>query len=280
VAQALRVLVVLMLCASPALADARHVTRALAAAEQAFDDQDYTKVVKTLRSALSDPAATRAQQLRGLELTALSQFILGDEAAARASFERLLDIDPGYQLRDASGSPRIADFFDAVKQDVVPGFEPDLVATLDHAAPPNASAGHRLEIDVRATAGADHVKEVVFRVRRRGEQDYATIDAGFRGDARWRIRYTPPSSSEGYTIEYYLEGRGLTGETVARVGGPDAPLSIAITPGASSSGKRWYRRWYVWAGIGALAVGTGAVILGTSGVGDGSLSPGRVTVSP
>ena len=132
---------------------------------------ELTDVVAELRPVLKDSAATRAQRLRALELTALSQLILGDEAAARGAFERLLDIDPDYQLRDDSGSPRIRRFFDELKRELFPGFDADLVAELDHAAPPEASAGRRLEIDVRALDGGEHVKEVVMLVRRRGDQE-------------------------------------------------------------------------------------------------------------
>jgi hypothetical protein len=273
-------ILMMLLVAAPAHADSKKVTRALAAAEQLYEDQDYAKVVKTLRTALTDAAATRAQRLRALELTALSQLILGDEAAARATFERLLDIDPGYQLRDSSGSPKIATFFDDVKRDVVPGFEPEMSAELDHAAPSSATAGRRLEIDVRATSGADHVKGVVLFARRAGDQDYAQVDAAFRGDARWRVRYTPEASRDAYTLEYYLEGRGQGGEAVARIGSPEAPLSISITAGAGARPKKWYRRWYTWAGIGAVLASTIAAILVTSGSSDGSLPPGHVTVTP
>jgi len=282
----MRWLVILMLaCAAlaPPLAhaDAPKVTRALDSAEHLFEEQEYAKVIATLRPVLTDAAATRAQQLCALELTALAQLILGEEAAARATFERLLTIDPGYQLRDRSGSPRIGKFFDAVKADVVPGFAPELVAELDHAAPPEAPAGRRLEIDVRATSGAGNVKEVVLLVRRRGEQDYRAIAGAFRGDARWRVRLTPEPSREPYALEYYLEGRGITGAPVARVASPEAPLTIAISAGAAPTEKRWYRRWYVWAGAGAFALAaTGAVILGTSGAEDGTLPPGHVTVTP
>ena len=266
---------------APARADAPKVEKLLAVAEDLFENQDYAKTIKTLRPVLSDTAATRAQRLRALELTALSQLILGDEAAARTTFERLLDIDPAYQLTDQSGSPRIARFFDEVKADVVPGFEPGMVAILDHAAPPEATAGRRLELDVRATSGADNVKEVVFLWRRRGDQDYTELAAAFRGDARWRVRLTPDASPDPYAIEYYLEGRGLTGQPVARVGSPAAPLTIVINAGTGGGRKPLVRRWYFWAGVGGLAVlTTGAVILATSGTDDGTLPPGRVTVTP
>jgi hypothetical protein len=266
---------------SPAHADAPKVEQALSAGETFFDEQEYAKVVKVLRVVLSDTDATRAQRLRALELTALSHLILGDEAEARTTFERLLDIDPGYQLTDQSGSPRIARFFDEVKKDVVPGFDADLVAVLDHAAPPEATAGRRLEIDLRATSGADNVKSVVLFWRRRGEQDYREVAAAFRGDARWRVRLTPEASREAYAIEYYVEGRGLTDQTVARVASPEAPLAIAISAGTGSARKPLYKRWYFWAGVGGVAaLATGAVILGTSGPDDGTLPPGRVTVTP
>jgi len=277
--------IVLLLCTLLLVARVAHaapsVATQLTAAEAAFDDQDYERVVTTLRPVLAGSDATRAQRLRALELTALSQYILGDPAAARVTFERLLDIDPGYQLRDDSGSPKLQRFFDEVKQDVVPGFEPDLVAELDHAAPPEATAGRRLEVDIRATTGTEHVKEVVMFVRRRGDQDYAPLTAAFRGDARWRIRYTAPSSIDAYTLEYYLEGRGLTGAAVARVASPEAPLTIAITGATPVKRTPWYRRWYTLAGAGAVVIGaTTAILLATSGTDDGTLPPGRVVVSP
>ncbi len=274
----LAVLALGLLAPRLAHADAAKVKQLLDAGEAFFEDQDYGKVIKVLRPVTTDAASTRAQRLRALELVALSHLILGDDVAARGSFERLLDIDPGYQLTDQSGSPRIREFFDDVRAAVL-GVAAGGSAALDHAAPTQAPAGRRLEIDVRATAGAEHVKEVVFFVRRRGTRDYAAVTAAFRGDARWRIRWTPDASIDAYGVEYYIEGRGLTGEPVARAGSPEAPLTIEIASGQGAP-PAWYRRWYVWAGAGALAAGAiGAIWLGSGG-GDGSLPPGTVTVTP
>ncbi len=259
-------------------ADAAQVKKLLAAGEQLFEDQEYDKVIRVLRPVTTDAAATRAQRLRALELVALSQLILGDDAAARASFERLLDIDPGFQLTDQSGSPRIREFFDEVRARVL-GADAGASAALDHAAPTEAPAARRLELDVRVTAGEDHVKEVRFFVRRRGTQDYDEVAAAFRGGARWRVRWTPPASADPYVVEYYLEGRGLAGEPVARAGSPEAPLTIEITAGQGEA-RPWYRRWYVWAGAGALAAGALGAIWLAGGADEGSLPPGTVTVTP
>src|SRR6478736_2939592 len=67
-----------------------------------FEEQEYTAAIQTLAPVTRDARATRSQRLRALEVIALAEFIRNDKAAARATFERILDIDPGYQLRDTS----------------------------------------------------------------------------------------------------------------------------------------------------------------------------------
>src|SRR3954470_17050866 len=113
-----------------------------------FDDQDYTGSIQTLSPVTRDARATRAQRLRALEIIALANFIRNDKAAARATFERILDIDPGYQLQDTSGSPALRAFFDDLKKQLIPGFDPKAGADLEHAAPTAGSAGTPIEIEV------------------------------------------------------------------------------------------------------------------------------------
>src|SRR5205814_8222180 len=131
-----------------------------------------------------DARATRAQRLRALELIALAHFIRNDLGAARATFERILDIDPGYQLRDTTGSPKIRAFFEDMKTQLVPGYDPNAGADLEHAAPTAGSAGQTIELDVRATRGGERVFEIVVATRRRGELGYKVIPASPRGEAR------------------------------------------------------------------------------------------------
>jgi hypothetical protein len=267
----------------PALADdpGERVEKRLDKGKALFDDLEYAKAVKVLGPVPRDSAATREQRLRALELIGLSHLILGDEGLARDAFEQLLAIDPGYQLRDDSGSPKIRDFFDEVKREYVPGFDADAVAELEHAAPKSATAGRRVEIEATATVGADEVKEMIVAWRRRGVLDYKEepmrrVD----DDERWRARFTPPPADSAYTVDYYIEARNIAGGPIGRVGGPDTPMSLSVEAG-SSERKSWYKRWYVIAG-GAALVGIGGALLITSGggSGDGSLPPGRITLTP
>lgn len=254
----------------------------LARGKQLFEDQDYGPAIQVLVPITRDARATRAQRLRALELIALAQYIKGDEGAARGTFERILDIDPGYQLRDTSGSPKIRAFFDQLKKKLVPNYDPNAGADLEHAAPASAIAGRPLELDVRATRGGERVYELVVATRRRGELTYRATTATPRGDAKWRARVPLEVASRPFPLEYYVEARGIGGVVIARIAAPDAPLELAVgAGGGGSTEKPWYARWYVIAGAAAIAAGaTGLVIYAASGPDNGSLPPGSVTVTP
>ncbi len=259
--------------------DAR-ARRLLAAGERFFAEQEYDKAIKVLVPVTRDAAAPRALRVRAWELIALARFIDGDEGGARDAFERLLEADPGFQLRDTSGSPRIRRFFDQIRREVAPAADVTDV-DLEHAAPRGATAGKRLELEVRALRGGDDVLEVVVLHRRIGAIGYAEQPARAAGDHRWRAGVPLEAARRASSIEYYVEARGAAGSVLARIAAPDSPLSIAVAPGGGES-RSWYGRWYVITGAVVVAAGaTGAIVwAASSGPDDGSLPPGRVVVSP
>ncbi len=254
----------------------------LSRGQKLYDDAEYAAAIQTLTPVTRDARATRAQRLRALELIALSQFIRNDRGAARATFERILDIDPGYQLRDPSGSPKIRAFFEELKRQIIPGYA-DADADLEHAAPTAGTAGRSLEIEARATRGGERVFELVVATRHRGELAYKVTPALPRGDARWRARITPEPAHKPYVLEYYVEARDAGGAAIARIAAPDSPLDIALSAGGidATPKRAWYSRWYVVAGVAVVAAGVTGLVVATSGGPDnGSLPPGSVTVSP
>lgn len=264
--------------AQPAGATER-VDKRIARGRALFRDLEYRRAIRELQPVPRDPAATRAQRARALELIGLSHLILGEEARAREAFEDLLAIDPGYQLRDDTGSPKIRDFFDRVKKEVVPGFDASAVAELEHAAPAGATGGRAVEMEVTLRAGADKVTTVVVVYRQRGQLAWRDR-VGMRRTAGggYRARFTAPASARAYVLEYYLEAQGPAGEALGRSGGPETPLSLRVAAGAAA--RPWYTRWYVVGG-GATVLGLGAVLLLSGGsAGDGSLPPGRITLTP
>jgi hypothetical protein len=283
VARALIALVLAFAIVRPSYAQpdaAQTLETYLARGQKLFDDQEYAPAIQTLAPVTRDARATRAQRLRALELIALAELIRGDEGAARATFERILDIDPGYQLRDPSGSPKVRAFFEQLKKQLIPNYDPTAGADLEHAAPTAATAGRPLEIEARATRG--NVFDLVLATRHRGELAYKLIAATPRGDGRWRARITPEPSTKPYVLEYYLEARDAGGAAIARVASPDQPLEIALAAGGATDAKRpWYGRWYVIAGAAVVAAGvTGLAVAASRGPGPGTLPPGTVTVTP
>jgi len=280
--------ILLLLCvALPVHADKRvdpvAIDTFLERGKKLFEDQEYAAAIQALAPVTRDARATRAQRLRALELIALAHFIRNDQGAARATFERILDIDPGYQLRDTSGSPKIRAFFDELKKQLVPGYDPQAGADLEHAAPTAGTAGRAIELEIRATRGRERVFDVVVATRRRGELAYRTTPAMPRGDARWRARVAVEAATKPYVLEYYVEARDAGGAPVARIAAPDSPLEIALAPGGSAAASKrpWYGRWYVIAGVAVAAAGvTGLAVAASRGPDSGTLPPGTVTVSP
>jgi hypothetical protein len=284
-ARALIVILLLLACgvahAQPSDVGPQAIETYLERGKKLFDEQEYAGAIQTLAPVTRDARATRSQRLRALEVIALAQFIRNEKGAARATFERILDIDPGYQLRDTSGSPALRTFFEDLKKQLIPGFDPKAGADLEHAAPTAGTAGTPLEIEVRVTRG--NVFDLVLATRRRGELSYATTPLTPRGENRWRARLTPPASTKPYVLENYVEARDAGGGPIARIAGPDQPLEIALSAGGDTTVTRhpWYSRWYVYAGGAAVAAGIGGIIVAaTRGPDPGSLPPHTITVTP
>lgn len=248
----------------PAAAEENRVRRRLDEGRKLYEEQEYRAAIRTLAPVGRDTTATKAQRLEALELLGLCWFILGDEAQAREAFEDLLAIDPGVQLREASDSPKIRKFFEKVKKAYIPDYQPTAGVVLEHEAPASAVAGRRLELQVDVAKGADRVKEVNVRWRRQGVLQYESTPMRRAGERGWRARFTPPSDTGGYTLEYFVEARDIAAAQVARIGGPETPLALPVR-GAPEASPAWYRRWYVWVGAGAVVLGTAAVIVVSSG---------------
>jgi len=277
-ARALIILMWILLSSARADVGPQAIETFLARGQKLFDDQEYAGAIQALAPVTRDARATRAQRLRALELIALAEFIKHDEGAARATFERILDIDPGYQLRDTSGSPKIRAFFDKLKTQLVPGYDPNAGAELEHAAPTAGTAGKPLELEVRVLRG--NVLDVVVATRRRGELSYRTAPLSPRGENRWHTRVVPEPAGKPYVLEYYVEARDAGGGAIARIAAPDQPLEIALAAGGGEGTRPWYARWYVIAGAAVVAAGvTGVAIEANRGPGPGTLPPGSVVVT-
>lgn len=255
---------------------AAQLSRGLAA----FQDLEYQTAIDALRPLLKSDAASRAQRLEALELIGISHLILGDEKAAASAFRSLLEVEPAHRLRHHDGSPKIRSLFERLRKEIAPDVFVGPV-DLQHAPPDEAIAGSDFEVEASAAEGADQAKSVILFWRQDDKLAYAEQPLREQADGRWRTSLPLPAAERDYAVEYYIEARGLAGAPVGRVGGPERPLRLPVA-GESSAGSPWYTRWYVWAG-GAAVLGAGAAAIylgGQGGIDDGTLDPGRITLSP
>ncbi len=257
------VIVVVAAAAAPARAvpdAAERIRERLREGRRLYDEQEYRKAIRELAPVNRADAATRAQKLEALELLGLCWFILGDEAEAREAFEDILAIDAGYELREASGSPKIRAFFQKVKKAYLPDYTIDSRVSLDHSAPRSGTAGRRLEISVYVTSGQESIKTVAVTIRRRGWTSWASsVILRNVKDNHYRARFNAYADNADYVLEYYIQAIDAAGRDLARVGGPEDPLSIPIE-GAPVQDGAWYRKWYIWVGAGVAVAGAAAVI--------------------
>jgi tetratricopeptide (TPR) repeat protein len=70
------------------------------------------------------PGLPEAQALEAWRILGLSEYQLGDRAAARSAFVSLLSIDPDYALDPFLVPPQIVEFFDRLKAEAEPQLQP------------------------------------------------------------------------------------------------------------------------------------------------------------
>jgi len=246
------------------------------AARRQYMAQEYEQVIRLLTPVAQSPIATIAEKVDTFELLGLSYLILGDRDRARDAFENLLSLDPGHVLRDPTESPKLKQFFEKVKESFVPGYQAHEPVSLEHAAPNGPVAGRTAEFAASIVRGAGMVRETLLLWRRAGLLRYRSVRMRGR-DGRLLGRFLLPRDASSYQLEYYLEARDATGNTVGRVGSPERPLTVRVS-GAPAE-RRFYQTWWFWTAVGVAAAGaiTIGVVAGTAEKAPtGNLRPGKV----
>lgn len=103
--------VALLLVTLPTLA---HAGKALDKAQEAFDALSLEEAAPLFEKALEEPG-TREERIREWRGLGLSRAFMGDNAGAKAAFEKLLLIDPDAKV-DTSMGPKISRPYDAAKK--------------------------------------------------------------------------------------------------------------------------------------------------------------------
>ena len=87
-------------------------------AKDRYEFGAYSEAAAALRQLLKGaPALSDAEAVEAYRMLGISEYQLGDKAAARAAFVNLLSVDPDYALDPFLVPPAIVEFFDGVKKE-------------------------------------------------------------------------------------------------------------------------------------------------------------------
>lgn len=246
--------------AQPAQGGSSDASEMLAGGRALFEEQEYKRAVRKLSTLADDRSAVPTLRVQALELIALSYVILGQEKRGEEAFWKLLQIDPRHELAQDFDAEKIREVFQRVREQF-------FLAGLAHQAPDAARAGRPLELQVEVRKGDALVKGVTLLARKQGETVYAPAPFRQNGGNRWLLRWSPPTETSAYVLEYYLEAQDIGGRLIGLQGNPGAPMTIPVQPGVGVTvaplPAPWYQRWYTYAGGGFL-VGASTVLLITA----------------
>jgi hypothetical protein len=255
---ALLVAFLVVLLSGEAQAESARVERLITSAEDAFLDVEYEDALGSLSNAEGLGEASDEQLQRILALRGTIYVLMEDEGEARASYARLLSMDPGYQLPETH-TPRAQAFFDRVRRDIATSQAVSIV----HEPHARFAPGEPLVLTatVRGVT-AEHTVSIFHRLY--GERSYSSTEMT-RGDGDVFSGEIPVGGQlderRGGIVEYFIVV--ASGEArIANEGSPRNPLSFEVAGSDGTTGNGGgtsvARRWWFWTIIGvAVAAGLG-----------------------
>ncbi len=271
----------------------------VASAQTSSPDEDLAAVRElvlhaTYRDALPRVTAYLARadldarhRAAGLEVRAIVQLALRDEAGARVTLQELYARDPGHRLEDPDASPVVQSAFARMRESATP-----LAAEIVDATVLSPAQRGAPEVSVRVSEHADAVQVLRISYRRAGESRWATVsltlDESGAASSPLAVSVSGPSA---YSVEYYVDALSPSLAVLGRLASAEAPLTISEPEGLAQvaeahldesaarvpppSGGVETEAWF-WIVIGVVVVGAGAgigvgVVLGGQGPQDGDL---------
>lgn len=242
----------------------------IADGRQRYADLDYEGAAHALEEALTTPGLSPAAEAQALETLGFAYVVLDRTRDARRAFERLFSIDPYYDVREPTGSPRIEEFVEDVRHDAAPDAALDRGLDVRIELPRSAREGEPITIRVRTNGGA--VRGVVLLVRAETATDWSRIDA-----RRVEGGFEVETSAEAGTLDVYAEARDGRGRLLGRAASPLTPLHLEVRAAgardteAAPGGENLAEAWWLWTIVGVVVVGAAVGV----GVGVASAPPGR-----
>jgi hypothetical protein len=201
----------------------------LAAVRELVLHATYRDALTSLGTFLARTDLDAAHRDAGLEVRAIVQLALRDEAGARATLAELYARDPGHRLEDPDASPVVQSAFARARESAAP-LTVELVDQTERAPATRGTP----EVSVQLGAHGDVVAEVRIAYRRRGDARWVTAVATPEGGLASSPLAVSTSGLDAYEVEYHVEALAPSSAVVARLGTADAPLVISEPAGSAA----------------------------------------------
>lgn len=218
----------------------------------AYLQLDYARCVSLLDQARKE-SLTRDEKIATYATLGLATAALGNAVEARAHFERLLRIDPSYQL-DRGVAPKVRALFEDAKAQVATAARgPDLALARvqPELSPPHPREGKPVTLSVSYGGGV--AQKLALYHRTAGQSAFSRITTAGHPDGRFEAT-VPGAQVQSPALEYHLSLLDAAGAAVAGAGTLGRPLIIPIERVA----RPVYKRGWFWGVLGGT-VAAGAL---------------------
>jgi hypothetical protein len=189
-----------------------------------------------------------------VEKVAIAESFLEQEAEAMRWFDLLLALDPGHVLSYDTG-PKATQPFEKARTAARARPAPEVQVSW----PYDLEVSRPVPIDVAVVADPKRfLARATLFARRRGEARFSAVDLALPRRGHESIRLPALATGKPEVMQVYLSAFDRHGNEVLRWASPEHPREISI---AFAPPTPWYKKWWVWAGVGAaVAVGTGIAV--------------------
>jgi len=212
----------------------------------AYNDLDYPKAIQFLEQARTE-SLTREEKLVTYQTLAMAHVALGENDLGRADFQRLLRLDPSFNL-DRRIAPKVRAVFEEAKAAVATdaaGVKSGLSALTPELSPPRPRAGQPLTVRVLLAGGLAHSMALYHRVAGQRQFSRVLVPATEGGHFAATI---PGGNVQPPGVEYHVELLDDAGAAVAQAGSLGQPASIDI----AAPRKPVYRKGWFWGVMGGV----------------------------
>lgn len=202
----------------------------LSRAQNLVDDAEYRRAQRVISRGLLRPGLSGALLAAFFSLDGECNLARGRTRAARASFVKVLTVQPGFRF-SADRSPKLRALLEEVRADLIARGEIARPYSPEHRPLGAVERGGRAVVEVAFTGPAP-VDRVVLYSRSLGTSVFSAVDAAPQvnedGDAGWRaVVPAGLTVSSGPGIEYWLAGFDR-GERVVVVGDEREPFRFLV----------------------------------------------------